>query len=429
MKTTDSFIELAPAKHCSGTIHIPPSKSHTQRALACALLSDKRTVIRGIGKSNDERVLLELVKQSQAIVTELNDTVILETGKKLHFGNPHIHFGESGLAARMCTPILANCEQQLEVSGKGSLSERPMTIFGKTLPKLGINYSDNGGKLPIRLKGPLEPTDLTIDGDLSSQFITGILYGIAGSEKERRTTLTIQHPKSTPYLDLSLEVLREFGAEANRNDNIITLSTPIRWLDTEINVEGDWSSASFLLVLAAISGEIAISNLRADSLQADRRIIEVLEKFGSEVLWKETTLIVRKKALKSFTFDATHCPDLFPPLAALACFGNAPSRITGLHRLENKESNRALTLQSELGKLGATIYFENDDIVVEPILTIRSCTVDSCNDHRIAMACAIVMLQGTDKGRILRPEAVNKSFPDFFHYLRQLTIREEVGSH
>lgn len=429
MKTAESVIEIIPSGMCSGTIDIPASKSHAQRALACALLSDKRTVLHGIGRSNDEQVLLELVRKSAAKFVKTGDTIILEAGEKLQFENPHIHFGESGLAARMCTPIVANCGQELTLSGEGSLTERPMDLFGAALPKLGITYSDNKGKLPIRLKGPLEPTDLTIDGNLSSQFITGILYGIAGSKKEHRTTLTVENLKSTPYLDLSLEVLREFGAEAERNDRKITLSTPVIWRDTELTVEGDWSSASFLLVLAAISGEITVTNLRPDSQQADRRITEVLEQFGAVVSWHGSALTVQKKVRQSFVFDATHCPDLFPPLAALACFGNTPSRITGLHRLINKESNRALTLQSELGKLGARITFENDDMIVEPIRAVRSCTVDSCNDHRIAMTCAIVILQGTRSGKILRPEAVNKSFPDFFHYIQQLTAATKNGSH
>lgn len=429
MTTIETIVEITPSGHCSGTVQIPASKSHAQRALACALLSDKKTVLRGIGTSNDEQVLIRLARQSAANVALNDKTLTVEAGEKLHFNDPHIHFAESGLAARMCTPILATCRQELTLSGAGSLNDRPMHVFREVLPKLGVNYTDNNGKLPIRLRGPLLPADLTIDGSLSSQFITGMLYGIAGSNPESITTIRLQNPVSIPYLDLSLAVLREFGVNATRKHTEITISGPVVWRETDLTIEGDWSSASFLLVLAALSGEITITNLNPESLQADRRITGVLKAFGADLYWKENAVTVRKNKLTSFAFDATHCPDLFPPLAALACFGNAPSRITGVHRLYSKESNRALTLQTELGKLGAIISIENDEMIVQPISQVRSATVDSCNDHRIAMACALVILQGEQPGKIKRPEAVNKSFPDFFQYIKQLTTIPQPGSH
>lgn len=429
MKTIDDVITITPSTCCSGKLPIPASKSHSQRALACALLSDKKTVIHGIGQAKDEQVLLQLLRQSAAIVKEDAGILTIAAGKKLTFRENTIHFGESGLAVRMCTPLLANSPQELQLTGSGSLTQRPMHVLGEVLPQLQVAYWDSRGKLPLTIKGPLQPTDVTIDGSLSSQFITGILFGIAGSQHVRATTITLQDPKSIPYIDLSIEVLQAFGAEAKRDGNQLTIKTPVRWKETHLQVEGDWSSASFLLVFAAISGSITITNLNPKSRQADRKITEALEAFGANIRWANSELTVSKSAANAFSFDATHCPDLFPPLAVLGCFASGTSRITGLHRLENKESNRALTLQSELGKLGASIRFDNDTMVIEPLRTITPTIVDSCNDHRIAMACALVLLKAGSPGKITRASAINKSFPEFFSYLEKLTSSPDDRSH
>lgn len=429
MKTIDDTRLITPSAFCSGKLPIPASKSYSQRALACALLSDKKTVLRGIGRSKDEQVMLNLLQLSAAVVTEANGTLTIAPGKKRIFLEKSIDFGESGLAVRMCTPLLANSTQELQLTGSGSLTQRPMHVLGEVLPRLQVAYSDTRGKLPLTIKGPLQPNDVTIDGSLSSQFITGILYGIAGSVQAGETTITLQNPKSIPYVDLSIEVLQSFGAEATREGNQITIKTPVEWKETQLRVEGDWSSASFLLVLAAISGSVTITNLNPKSRQADRKITEALEAFGANITWSNSELTVSQSAANAFSFDATHCPDLFPPLAVLGCFANGTSRITGLHRLENKESNRALTLQSELGKLGASIHFENDTMLIEPIREITPTIVDSCNDHRIAMACALVLLKGNSPGKITHASAVNKSFPDFFSCLEILTSSPDDRSH
>ncbi len=410
-----------PATSISGTIAIPPSKSHTQRILACALLSNKQTIIHGIGQSNDELAALRILNQSNAEVEIQGNSMIVKAVRKLQFKTNTINFHESGLAARMFTPILGNASQRLTLTGSGSLLKRPMHLFDQSLPAVTHLFQSTGGFLPFSIQGPLVPADIVLDGSLSSQFITGFIYAFAGSPALQKATIMIEQPNSIPYIELSLDVLKSFGIGLTMIDNTIEIAGPFTWKNTEITVEGDWSSASFLLVAAALKGSATITNLNKQSFQADKKLLEALVGFGAIVEWKNDQLTVSKHLQNGFQFDATHCPDLFPPLAVLASFANSESRIKGVHRLWAKESNRALTLKQELGKLGAQIDFNGDEMVIQPLQSPVTNQVNACQDHRIAMACAVFAINGTIPVDIQNAEAVNKSFPDFFTYLHQLT--------
>ena len=307
-----------PATSISGSIAIPPSKSHSQRILACALLSDKQTIIHGIGQSNDELAALHILKQSNVEIEIQGNSIIVKAGRKLHFRTNTIDFHESGLAARMFTPIVGNASQTLTLTGSGSLLKRPMHLFDQSLPAVTHFFQSTGGFLPSHIQGPLIPADMTLDGSLSSQFITGFIYAFAGSPALREAVITIEQPNSIPYIELSLDVLKSFGIELKMTDHRIEMNGPYTWKNTEITVEGDWSSASFLLVAAALKGSITITNLNNHSFQADKKLVEALTDFGANVEWKNDQLTVSSNLRNGFQFDATHCPDLFPPLAVLA---------------------------------------------------------------------------------------------------------------
>jgi 3-phosphoshikimate 1-carboxyvinyltransferase len=405
----------------SGSVTIPASKSHAQRVLACALLSDRSTKIYGLGSSDDERAALGLLEQSVCKPIFLGDVLEVPSGSKLRFKTDDLNFGESGLSSRMFTPILANCEQELRLNGKGSLTSRPMRLFDEVFPELNVQFESDNGTLPFKLKGPLLPKSINLDGSLSSQFITGFIYAFAGNERTATEKLSILNPASIPYIELSLDVLNEFGVTIELLGNEIQFNGPYQFQDTVIRIEGDWSSASFLLVGAAIFGSIRVCGLRKESKQADIRLLEALKAFGADVIWHEDILIVSKREQKSFEFDATHCPDLFPPLAVLASYGSRVSRVHGVHRLFSKESNRAVTIVEELEKLGARIVVEGDTMVIYPRKEATCHKVSSRHDHRIAMACAIFALGLDSEVTITDAEAVSKSFPEFYTYLQQLT--------
>ena len=284
---------------------------------------------------------------------------------------------------------------------------------------LGVNFQSNEGMLPFQIQGPLKPKRIKIDGSLSSQFITGLILGYVSSPLLRNEIIEVINPTSIPYIQLTLGVLRNFGVNLKFENNKIQFSGPYKLNETEISIEGDWSSASFFLVAGAILGYVTIHGLNLDSKQADIKILEALTDFGADIQLEKGVRVIKKNS-NAFTFDATNCPDLFPPLAVLASFAQGESIIKGVSRLIHKESNRAHTIQSELSKMGAKISIVGDEMLIQGIEKARATEVNSHGDHRIAMACAIMALRAEGSTTIKDAEAVNKSFPDFFEYLEKI---------
>ena len=414
-----------------GKIRIPSSKSHAQRALALAMIAQGKSQIKNIGKSLDEQAVLEIVRQVTNSVESIEDDTFINGLNPAEIPGKNYSIGESGLATRMLTPILANSKNALSLTGKGSILTRPMHFFNSILPHLNVDFNSTDGKLPFQIQGPLVPKDSVVDGSLSSQFITGILYGYVASPLLRNEVLQIENLASKPYFELSLEVLKSFGVHLEFIDNQIQFNGPYKLTPSKIQVEGDWSSASFLLVTGAIYGQVSVSNLQRDSKQADRAILTALEKFGATIEWKNDSLTVSKNQLNAFHFDATDCPDLFPPLAVLGSFGNDKSTIKGISRLTHKESNRALAIQQELKKFGIEIQLdhENDLMIISPVqeeyFETTEATIHSHNDHRIAMAGAILALNANQPVTIDGAEAVNKSFVEFWDSLKELGVKVE----
>ncbi len=416
-------VNIYPSSDVKGEITIPASKSCSQRALACALIVKGKTRIYNLGESDDELAALDILRQTGAQINKFeNYTEILSLGiEKLE--NLKVNCNESGLSSRMFTPLLSTSKNQVLLKGEGSLIKRPMHFFDGLMKDLNVKFSSNEGKLPFHIKGPLVPKDLVVDGSLSSQFITGVIYAYVASPYLRNEVLTILNPTSIPYIELSLSVLKEFGVNLELENNQIKFSGPYELQETEINIEGDWSSASFFLVLAAINGELKINNLNANSNQADIAILKALKDYGAEIDQQENSVFIRKYKANPFVFDATHCPDLFPPLAVLACFANGMSTIKGVHRLYAKESNRAIALQEELGKMGAKITIEKDEMHIESIFYAKPAIINSHGDHRIAMAAAILASRASKYISIENAKVVNKSFPSFYKLLQK--VKEE----
>lgn len=410
----------------SGEIQAPASKSSMQRACAAALLAKGRTIIHNPGKSNDDIAALETIKKLGANCYEIHGTLFVES-KGVNPIYDQLNCGESGLSVRMFASIVAILDKTLKIDGDGSLLTRPMDFFINVFPKLNVSIKSNNGKLPLEIKGPIIPTTIEVDGSLSSQFLTGLLYAYSALNA-KDVSIYVKNLNSKPYIDLSLDVLDKFGLKVPINkdyksfyftpeDHII--SDTIRHYD----VEGDWSGASFLLVAGAISGNVVVKGLNIFSTQADKKILEALKDSGCILDIDTSKISVKSLCLKSFVFDATDCPDLFPPLVALAAFCTGKSIIKGVLRLEHKESNRAKTLKDEFYKLGITIEYYDDIMVVYGGGPINGAEVHSHHDHRIAMACAIVALKANSEVSINEAQAINKSYPDFYDHLKQLGVK------
>ena len=412
---------IQPSSTINGEITIPSSKSFAQRAIACALLSKEKTTIKNFGFSDDELTALNILLASNKKVIQKDQTLEIDSSSVLSFKKKEISFNEAGLASRLFTPLISLTKKDVILSGSGSLNNRPMDIFDSIFPQLKVFFQSNNGKLPFKIKGPIEPKSITIDGNLSSQFISGLIYAFVGSNKLKDESITLINPTSIPYIELSLEVLKNFGILLKLKNNKIKFNGPYNFKPAKITIEKDWSSASFFIVAAALKGSITFKNMNPNSKQADISIVDVVKEFGANVKWNENSLTVSKNKIGRFSFDATNAPDLFPPLAVLASFGEEESSITGISRLFSKESNRAKTIISELTKLGANIKIDGEKMLIAPAKSPSIYAVNSCNDHRIAMAAAIFGLNLNKPIEISDFEAVNKSFPTFYKLLESVT--------
>jgi 3-phosphoshikimate 1-carboxyvinyltransferase len=417
----------------TGTITAPASKSSMQRACALALLAGGETQLFNPGKSNDDKAALEIIKELGAIVLNNADGSITVKAPVNNFTGSSINCGESGLSIRMFAAIAALQDREITINGSGSLVTRPMHLFDEVFPQLGVTVTSNNGFLPLKVKGPLLPEDISIDGSLSSQFLTGLLIAFAKAAT-KPVTITVQNLKSKPYIDLTLQMMREFGYEIqniNYEQFILNPSSSFaREQDSKhavlpraYTVECDWSGAAFLLVAGAIAGSVTLKGLDVFSKQADRAILQPLMNCGAVTSIEETQVTVGSPLVgrcQAFHFNATDCPDLFPPLVALAACCEGTSVIEGASRLAHKESNRALTLQEEFAKMGIDIRLQDDLMMIAGTGSIKGAHVHSHHDHRIAMACAVAALKAEGDTVIDHAEAVNKSYPGFYEDLKML---------
>ena len=434
-----------------GIIQAPASKSSMQRACAAALLSKGTSFIQNPGYSNDDKVALDIIQRLGANIKKANGGWQV-TSNGVQPVSDEINCGESGLSIRMFTPLAALSDKEITIVGSGSLLKRPMDFFDEVLPQLGISVISNKGKLPLTIKGPLKPGNIEIDGSLSSQFLTGLIMAYSASplaplqprapersggtgrgeqtsedSDNRNITIKVKNLKSKPYIDLTLDVMKQFGLTVPENKNYGEFifhkdfsKNSFLGIGSTYNVEGDWSGGAFLLVAGAIAGPITVRGLNMMSAQGDKIIVEALMSANAGIAIEAKGIKVHPVAMKAFEFDASDCPDLFPPLVALAAFCKGETRLNGVNRLIHKESNRAKSLQEEFGKMGIRIDVEDDLMRINGGEVIKGTTVHSHHDHRIAMACAVAALKTDSETIIENAEAVNKSYPDFYWHLKKL---------
>jgi 3-phosphoshikimate 1-carboxyvinyltransferase len=415
-----------------GTIQAPASKSSMQRACAAALLSVGATSIKNPGHSNDDKAALDIIQRLGATVEQLNDEWIVKSNG-VNPVSSEINCGESGLSIRMFTSLVALSEHEITITGNGSLMTRPMDFFDEILPKLNVKVNSHNGKLPLVIQGPLQPADIDVDGSLSSQFLTGLLFAYAAADA-RNVSIRVHNLKSKPYIDLTLDVMKQFGLKipVNRNyeefffDDEIQNQLPSSEHQT-YTVEGDWSGGAFLLVAGAIAGPITVRGLDLSSTQADKAIVNALMSANAGIAMEAKGIRLNPADLNRFEFDATDCPDLFPPLVALAAYCKGETRIKGVSRLAHKESDRGLTLQEEFGKMNIAIELSDDWMIIRGGTGVKGGSVHSRHDHRIAMACAVAALRAEGQTILDEAQAVNKSYPGFYDDLRKLGARIDNG--
>jgi len=412
--------KLKNKQHYKGILKSPVSKSYMQRAIAIAMLAEGSTIITNPCFCHDVEAVLS-VAQSLGATVKVSDKEVTITPLK-NIEKTELNVGESGLGIRMLTPIASLNSEALTLVGQGSLKTRPMDSLEVPLRDLGVDISTNNGMLPIQVQGPLLGGDTCVDGRSGSQILTGLL--IALPKALESSNLKVIGLQSTPYIDMTLEIMEHFGVTVmHENYKRFSIEGSQNYQGMTYQIEGDWSGAAFHLVGGAIAGDVTLTDINPDSKQADVKIIDVLKSVGAKLTLRDNSIRVEKNKLNNFYFDATHAPDLFPPLANLAVACEGISVIKGVSRLTHKESNRAEVLQTAWTKLGIDIKLIGDEMHITGG-KVKGGEIHSHNDHRIAMMGAIASLISEEEITIQQSEAIGKSYPEFFEDYNLLTKKE-----
>ena len=410
-------ITLPPGR-VAGALTPPCSKSYAQRALAASLLAEETSVLRNVEFCDDTRSALRCIETLGAEVETLDESTLSIRGG-LRPRSHVLHVGESGLATRLFTPVAALWHEKIRIEGEKSLLQRPMSMMVEPLRQLGAQVVDCGGLLPLEVCGPLHGGTAEVDGSVSSQFITGLLLALPLAAEDM--TLRVKKAVSVPYLDMTVDTAARFGVEICHNDYTeFYIPGGQRYRGTDFAIEGDWSAAAMLLVAGATAGEVTVRNVSMLSKQADTAVCEALVRAGAAVIDEPHAITAAHRPLRAFEFDATHCPDLFPALAALAAAAEGVSVIRGTSRLVHKESDRAEAIREEYGKLGIEVDLSEEDVMRIRGGEIRPAAVQSHGDHRMAMSLAVAGLRAAGPVTVAGAECVAKSYPDFFDDLRTL---------
>ncbi|AQQ70766.1 3-phosphoshikimate 1-carboxyvinyltransferase [Limihaloglobus sulfuriphilus] len=406
-----------------GRVMVEPSKSMMQRAVAAALLCDGRSCLRNISLCDDCVAGMDVASSLGAEVsTPANNSVLITGGLKAP--SRELCCGEAGLCIRMYTPIAALLDTEVTLTGSGGLTKRPMSMAESPLRALGARVSTNNGLLPITVKGPLKGGEVTLDASMSSQLLSGLLIACARARHD--SVINVSSLASKPYIDMTLQVMDAFGIEYGR-EGYTRFIVPggQKYQSRDYTVEGDWSGAAFVLAAGALGGPVTAAGLRTDTKQADIAVLQAIEAAGANIDIDADAgeITASRGRLKGFSFDATECPDLFPPLTALAAHCDGVSEITGVSRLRHKESDRAAVLQEQFGRLGVEISLKNNTMYIIGG-TGTGGRINACGDHRIAMAAAAYAcgLEG-EMVEIEDPECAAKSWPGFFEQFGKIGIR------
>jgi 3-phosphoshikimate 1-carboxyvinyltransferase len=389
-----------------------------QRALAASLLARKKVIIENISECADALAAMEVCQRLGVKFKQAGSSLHVDSSQVKLAADTVLDCGESGLCLRMFAPIVALFGKPVTLTGRGSLLKRPMGMLEEPLRNLGVEVETNAGFLPLKINGSLKGEGVEVDGAISSQFVTGLLLALPNLPNS--TQLIVRKLKSVPYIDMTLDLLAEFGIKINHQDyQTFFIEGGQNYNLERYFVEGDWSGASFLLVGGAVAGEVTVGGLNMVSKQADRNIVDVLRMAGAEVILGEDEVTVKRGELKAFEYDATDSPDLAPPLVAIAACCSGKTIIRGTARLKYKESDRAEVLKKEFARLGVNIRVEENAMEVEGG-QISGGIVEAHGDHRLAMALACAALKSTDKVVIEGAECVAKSYPGFFEDLAAL---------
>jgi len=405
-----------------GRARATPSKSMTQRAVFLSSLAEGKSTILHPSMCDDAaaamRVVIGLGMEIRAVEGDL-----VVGGRRAKVAGATLDCGESGFCARASIPLAALFNAKFAITGHGTLAKRPLGPVEAPMKRLGAKCTAADGRLPATVVGPMKGGSTEIDGSCGSQFLSGLLMALPSCPRDSH--VAVSDLRSKPYALMTIDMARKFGAKVGHDQTLSSFAIeggqtlkPAR-----VAIEGDWSGASFLLVAGALAGKVTVDHLDSKSLQPDRAILGILKDAGAKVNAFRGSATVEGAPLDGFEFDATDCPDLFPPLVALATGCKGVSTISGADRLRAKESDRASALYRQFKSIGADIKTADDKIIVRGSI-LRGGNAGSEGDHRMAMALAIAGLVSEKGVAIKNHECVSKSYPGFFGDLARLAVKK-----
>ena len=414
-------IKIKPG-NLKGTIEIPPSKSYSHRAVIAAALAEngKKSKIDNLKFSVDITTTTDIMENWGAEIERFESALeIIGNGGKVAPRDKYVQCNESGSTIRFLIPVGITSKNELVFDGKGKLVDRPLDSYYRIFDKQGLKYETTGGKLPLTVNGKLKPGNYEIDGNISSQFITGLLYALPLLEGDSKLIIN-KNLESKGYVDLTLEILKLAGIEIVNNDY---KSFDIRGNQTykpfDYTVEGDYSQVAFWIVAGIISAnrdnEVKCLHVNKNSLQGDREIIEIVTRMGANLEIFDDYVIVKPSKTKGTVIDISQCPDIGPVLTVLAALSKGETRIINGKRLRIKESDRITSIKTELNKLGGNVSEEGDSLIIQGVEGFRGgVTVNAWNDHRIAMSLAVASTRCEEEIILEEAESVRKSYPHFW---------------
>ncbi|MBI1964676.1 MAG: 3-phosphoshikimate 1-carboxyvinyltransferase [Betaproteobacteria bacterium] len=435
------YLDLAPIRRVRGTVRLPGSKSISNRILLLAALADGETLIRDLLESEDTGVMLGALRALGVSCKVEGDGAMRVRGAGGAFPvkKAELFLGNAGTALRPLAAVLALCGGEYRLSGVARMHERPIGDLVDALGSLGadIRYPGKAGYPPLAIRPGAIRAGGTVGvrGDVSSQFLTGLLVALPLTGE--KTVVTVEGGLiSRPYVEITLNTLRRFGVEVERQDwSKFTIPAAARYTSPgEIHVEGDASSASYFLAAGAISGlkgggPVRVEGVGRASIQGDVRFAETLERMGAKIVmgdnWIEATAgaeAAKRGTLKALDADFNHIPDAAMTAAVTALFADGASTLRNIGSWRVKETDRIAAMAAELGKLGATVEEGKDSLRIAPPARLRPATIDTYDDHRMAMCFSLAALGGVPV-RINDPGCVAKTFPEYFDVLAEIAER------
>ena len=401
-----------------GKVRTPSSKSFTLRGLMCAALARGKSEIVHPLASDDTEASINVLSRVGVRVHQKQDLWQV-SGSGFHEPDTELFCGESAATLRFMTAICSLIPGESRLTAGPSLSQRPIKPLIEALRQLGVNCSCQGETAPVIVSGGrLEGGVTKLAGNISSQFVSALLFIAPLAERDVKIRLTTPL-ESKPFVLMTLDCLGKFGikVEYTRDLRKFEVSRQ-KYKPARYEVEGDWSSASYLLALGALSGEVEVENLNRESRQGDRVILDFLRDMGASVTTKEASITVRRSRLTAIRADLSNCIDLLPTMAVLAAAADGVSEFIGIERARIKESNRVSALREGLDRMGIKVIEERNRLGIVGSRP-RGAVIDSRDDHRIAMAFSIL---GSVVGEtvITNAECVSKTYPQFWDVLKSI---------